>query len=54
MVKRIFSSKIISKDVKNEALQKLEEIDKSDLLGRTKKYCTAAMPTAEDKKACWV
>lgn len=34
-------------------MAKLEECDKSDLLGRTKKYCEAALPTAENKKAAW-
>ena len=49
-----FSSKEISKETKGVAMQKLEQVDKSDLLARTKRYCEAALPTIEDKRACWV
>ena len=40
-------------DVKQQAMSKLEDCDKSDLLGRTKKYCDAALPTLENKRAQW-
>jgi hypothetical protein len=53
MVKRIYSSKDIPLEVKLLAMAKLEVADKSDLLGRTKKYCEAALPTADNKKAVW-
>lgn len=53
MVKRIFSSKEISAEEKQTAMEQLEAIDKSDLLGRTKKFCEAAIPTVDNKRAIW-
>lgn len=53
MVKRIFSSKNVPLEKKQEAMAKLEAADNSDLLGRTKKFCEAALPTAENKRAIW-
>ena len=53
MLKRIYSSKEIPLELKLQAMAKLEGFDKSDLLGRTKKYCEAALPTADNKKAVW-
>lgn len=53
MVKRIYSSKNISHEIKLQAMAKLEAQDTSDLLGRTKRYCEAALPTTENKKAVW-
>jgi hypothetical protein len=53
MVKRIFSSKDIPFTTKQQAMDRLEASDNSELLGRTKKYCEAALPTAENKRAVW-
>ena len=40
-------------DTKQQAMSKLEACDTSELLSRTKKYCEAALPTAENKRAVW-
>lgn len=53
MVKRIYSSRDIPMEIKLQSMTKLEDCDKSDLLGRTKKFCEAALPTAENKRAQW-
>jgi len=53
MIEKIFTSKTISPEKKKEAFSKLAEIDKSDMLGRTTKYCEACIPDLEAKKAIW-
>merc|ERR1719464_1838549 len=50
MIEKIFTSKTISPEKKKEAFNKLAEIDKSDMLGRTQKYCEACIPDLEAKK----
>lgn len=39
---------------KEQAMTILAKIDSSDMLGRTKAYCEAAIPTVENKQQVWV
>ena len=54
MVEKIFTSKTISEQKKKDAFAKLAEIDSSDMLERTKKYCEACVPDYEAKRTVWL
>jgi len=53
IVKKVYSSRTIAYEVKQEVLQKLGELDQSDMLGQTKAFCEAALPVLENKKKVW-
>ncbi len=44
IVKKVFSAKTIPLEEKTAALDALSKIDQSDMLGRTKFFCQAAVP----------
>lgn len=54
MVRRIFSSQATLSEQKKECFAKLAELDQSDMLGRTEKYCEAASPSIESKRESFV
>lgn len=49
MMERIWSSETIPLETKNELMNQLAELDKSDWLDNTKTYCEAAHPGNKDK-----
>ena len=49
LVRKIFASKHIQHEAKKEAMAMLAKVDSSDMLGRTQKYCEAALPDLESK-----
>jgi len=53
MVKMIFRSTQFDQATKDKALVALKAVDSSDKFGLTEKYCQAAIPTIENKRAVW-
>lgn len=50
LVRKIFTSRHIEHEQKKRCFAILEELDKSDMLGRTKQYCLAACPDESAKR----
>ena len=53
MVKKLFASTYILSAQKKECYAILAGLDKSDMLGRTLKYCEAANPELDSKSECF-
>lgn len=53
IVKKVFSAKTIPLEEKTAALDALSKIDQSDMLGRTKFFCQAAVPEIAKKREAW-
>jgi hypothetical protein len=53
MVKHIYGSASITQEKKDGAFAKLKEIDSSDLLTRTERYCESVIPTLEAKREAY-
>ena len=53
IVRRIHTSKDISSEQKQEALNQLSEIDSSDWLEKTSYFSRAAIPSIERKRELW-
>jgi hypothetical protein len=52
-VKKVYASTSIDMEVKEKMMAILAAADSSDMLGRTKAFCEAAIPTIESKRAVW-
>jgi len=50
MVRKFFASSHIEPEAKQSTFRMLAELDESDMLGRTQKYCEAANPEANYKQ----
>ena len=50
MIKKIFGSPHISKEKKSKCWTMLANLDSSDMLGRTEKFCESAQPDPESKR----
>ena len=50
MIKKIFGSPHIRKEKKSECWTMLANLDSSDMLGRTEKFCESAQPDPESKR----
>ena len=50
MIRKIFGSPHISPEKKSECWSVLANLDSSDMLGRTEKFCEAANPNPESKR----
>lgn len=53
MVRRIFTSTLIPIEEKQKYLAKLEEIDTTDWMDKTRFFCRAAVPDAHVKRELW-
>ena len=53
MIKRIYTSKTISAELKKEAFTKLQALDQTDTIVKTKKFCEACLPDYESKRVVW-
>ena len=50
MIRKIFGSIHLPKDKKKACFAKLAQLDKTDMIGRTQKFCEAASPEPEAKE----
>lgn len=53
MVKKMHSSRELTTEEKEAAFARMKELDDSDKLGLSAKYCEAVLPTPEAKKKIW-
>jgi hypothetical protein len=53
MVQKVATTAFISKEAKQEGLKKLRELDSTDKMALTEKYCEAADPSLEAKEKVW-
>ena len=50
MIRKLFASPHISQEKKKECFAKLAQIDSTDMLGRTQKFCESASPDPAGKR----
>jgi len=53
IVKKLHGSKDFTDEQRKQAFDVLREVDKTDMIGRTEKYCEAALPSLESKQKVW-
>ena len=53
MIEKIFTSRTISAEQKRDAFAKLQTLDQTDTIEKTRKFCEAATPSLEAKKQVW-
>ena len=53
MIEKIFTSRTISDKKKEEAFAKLQALDQTETIEKTRKFCDAATPSFEAKEQAW-